>query len=57
LSSDYIHIALLSPSDLLTAQIWREGDTEYRFDCEILAIDAKSPEIKLRHAQSIERLH
>ena len=54
--ADHAHFSALASGDRLTAHIWREQDTEYRFNTEILSVEAKSLVSQLRHAETIERL-
>jgi c-di-GMP-binding flagellar brake protein YcgR len=55
-TADHAHFSTLACGDPLTARIWREQDTEYRFNTEVLSIEAKSLVSQLRHAETIERL-
>ena len=46
----------LKPGDGLTMRFWREGDTEYHFDTDILEIEPVSRTVSICHASRIERL-
>jgi len=44
------------PGGSLAVRFWREGDTEYRFAAEILAVNPKASTALLRHADRLERM-
>lgn len=49
-------LSLLGAGDKVKARLWRDGDTEYRFRTEILEVDDRTTTIRLRHAESLERV-
>lgn len=46
----------LRAGDRIKVRFWRDGDTEYRFRTDILEAKADTTSVRIRHAESLERV-
>lgn len=56
LREDAGHFADLRRGDPLSIRLWREGDTEYCFDTEVVARDRDTGTFLLKHTSHVERV-
>lgn len=46
----------LQAGDQIKVRFWRDGDTEYRFRTDILEVESDRTSIRIRHAETLERV-